>query len=261
VKAYDCVQGYSIKSSLEIFNFPDPFIRYVSSNLENATSCFKTFYGPTANVPVEASVRQGDPLSPLIYICVTDALHAGLEVNPLYQGKTGYTFSNDPTLSICSNGYADDTMTFADSWEKQWWQHEWVREFCMAHHFTINAKKSKYIISDCAILDDPRWLPTVDGKERIMPMPCSTQFRYLGLWLSMDLNWSRQTSVMTKYIMDWRWKVFVAKADPAQVKSSVTEWLFPRLEIGLSHARISESTCKGWLSTIVNTRDENSEVN
>ena len=47
VKAYDSVQSYTIKASLERFNLPSEFISYVLSNLEEATSCFKTFYGPT----------------------------------------------------------------------------------------------------------------------------------------------------------------------------------------------------------------------
>ena len=67
VKAYDTVQAYTIRASLERFNFPEAFISYVLSNLEGATSCFKTFYGPTEEFDVETSVRQGDPLSPLVY--------------------------------------------------------------------------------------------------------------------------------------------------------------------------------------------------
>ena len=113
VKAYDCVQGYTIRASLERFNMPESFISYVLGNLTNATSCFKTFYGPTQEFDVQTSVRQGDPLSPLVYICITDALHEGLKRNPLYANeKTGYSFSNDPALRIASTGYADDTLTY-----------------------------------------------------------------------------------------------------------------------------------------------------
>ena len=64
VKAYDSVQAYTIRASLERFNLPERFVTYVLANLENATSCFKTFFGPTEEVNVETSVRQGDPLSP-----------------------------------------------------------------------------------------------------------------------------------------------------------------------------------------------------
>ena len=126
VKAYDSVQAYSIRASLERFNLPEKFISYVLSNLENATSCFKTFYGPTDEFEVATSVRQGDPLSPLIYICVTDALHEGLRFNPIYRRATGYRFSNDPELIIASTGYADDTTTYCESWRDQWTMHEFA---------------------------------------------------------------------------------------------------------------------------------------
>ena len=36
VKAYDSVQAYTIKASLERFNFPEPFVEYVLSNLKSA---------------------------------------------------------------------------------------------------------------------------------------------------------------------------------------------------------------------------------
>ena len=56
VKAYDCVvKAYTIRASLERFNLPEGFIDYVLSNLENASSCFKTFYGPTEELVVESS--------------------------------------------------------------------------------------------------------------------------------------------------------------------------------------------------------------
>ena len=162
MKAFDTVQAYTIRASLERFNFPVLFIEYILSNLISATSCFKTYYGTTENVPVESSVRQGDPLSPLVYICVTDALHEGFLQNPLYHKKTGYSFSNDTGLIIASSGYADDTMTYCESWKEQWMMHEWMRDFCHVHGFQINAKKTRYILSDYRGLNDPRWLSSVD---------------------------------------------------------------------------------------------------
>jgi hypothetical protein len=63
-KAYDSIQKFTIRASLERFNLPETFIRYVESYLEDSRSCFKTFYGPTEDFPVLTSVRQGDPLPP-----------------------------------------------------------------------------------------------------------------------------------------------------------------------------------------------------
>ena len=111
MKAYDSVQAYTIRASLERFNLPTDFINYVLSNLDGATSCFKTFYGPTEEFAIETSVRQGDPLSPLIYIFITDALHDGLRFNPLFNCDTGYTFAEDSSLRVSSLGFADDTLS------------------------------------------------------------------------------------------------------------------------------------------------------
>src|ERR1051325_2678510 len=84
-------------------------------------------------------------------------------------------------------------------------------------------------------------------------MSSDYQFRYLGLWISMNLDWSKQRQVMTKTVMDWRWHALVAKVDPAQLKSTIIEWLLPRMEIGFLHANITEKMCNGWLSTIIHT--------
>jgi hypothetical protein len=144
-------------------------------------------------------------------------------------------------------------MTYTECWNEQWMMHEWVRDFCHAHKSTINAKKTTFIISNWKGETDQRWLPSVDGKEQIIPLPSSHQFRYLGLWMSMDLNWSAQHTIMSNFIMDWRWKVLVAKADPTHVKASILEWLLPRMEIGFLHANITKKMCESWLSTIIET--------
>ena len=179
-KAYDSVQEYTIRASLERFNFPELFISFVLCNLHQASSCFKTFYGPTREFQVETSVRQGDPLSPLVYICITDALHSGIQWNPIFKTQTGYKFSNDPALVVSSCGYAD-LITFAETWRDK--------------------AKCRYIISDWRD-NDARWLPSVDGLAKILPQPPSTQFRYLGLWLSMSLDWSKQIQTLNRFVME-----------------------------------------------------------
>jgi hypothetical protein len=196
------------------------------------------------------SVRQGDPLAPLIYICVMDVLHEGLRFNPLYQCSTGYRFSNNPDLIIPSSGYADDTLTYCESWTEQWMMHEWVRDFCHVHGFELNANKSKFFLSDFQGSGDPRFLWSVDGLQKIVPRSSSEPFRYLGLWLSMDLDWTKQTQVLNKLVMDWRWKAFARKIDPAQLRTSVVEYLFPRMEVGLLHADITKKVCDAWMSKL-----------
>jgi hypothetical protein len=60
--------------------------------------------------------------------------------------------------------------------------------------------------------------------------------------------------------MDWRWKALVGKMDPAQLRASYTEFLFPRLETGLLYANVTEKMCNSWMSLIIRTFCERSGI-
>ena len=67
-KAFDSIQFYAIRASLERFNMPDSFIAYTLSGLRGSTSAVQTAGGLTEAFTVQSGVRQGDPLSPIIYM-------------------------------------------------------------------------------------------------------------------------------------------------------------------------------------------------
>ena len=80
-----------------------------------------------------------------------------------------------------------------------WAMNQWTREFCKAHGFKIS-QKTKYFISDCKGPNDLRWLPTVDGEGKFNPKPPDTEFRYLGVFLSLNLTSTTHIEYMTKTI-------------------------------------------------------------
>ena len=54
--------------------------------------------------------------------------------------------------------------------------------------------------------------------------------------------------------MNWRWRAVAQKIDPAMLASTVTEYLLPKIEIGLLYAYgLSEEMCQGWTRTIIHT--------
>jgi hypothetical protein len=73
-KAYDSVQLYSIKASLERFNLPEKFINYILSIHSSIKATFKTYFGLTDSFTIENSIKQGDPIAPLIFVFITDAV-------------------------------------------------------------------------------------------------------------------------------------------------------------------------------------------
>src|ERR1700710_3005783 len=130
---------------------------------------------------------------------------------------------------------------------------QWTREFCRAHGFRIS-QKTKYFISDCKGPGDPRWLATVDGEANFYPKPPDTEFRYLGVFMSLNLTSATHIDYMTKTINTWKWKARTEKIDPAQLTTTVTELLLPKLELGLLYSYgITEQMCNTWTNTIIQT--------
>lgn len=176
VKAYDSVQMYSVRAALRSLDFPEEFIQYVESGMVGARSRVKTAHGYTAWVRLWSGLRQGDPLSLVLYNLVIDGLARGLRTRPNW----GYKFSNgNVRLTHCQ--FADDVhvlddrarrMVDADPRVMEWARkaaicthvrsvdcacpnrdytrstinamHGWICEFFGAHNWDFKPAKSEY---------------------------------------------------------------------------------------------------------------------
>ena len=64
-------------------HMPESFIRLITDSLTGLSSCVRTAYGVSRRFEVQRSLRQGCPLAPLLFVILMDALHDGLEHNPM----------------------------------------------------------------------------------------------------------------------------------------------------------------------------------
>jgi hypothetical protein len=253
-KAYDRVQFFSIRPTLERFNLPESFIKYLENTQFSLRACFKTFYGLTEDFSVTNSIRQGDPLAPLIFVLFTDALHEGLKSSPIFTHldetlKCGYHFLQE-NLILASLGFADDLTIVADSWEDIFAMHLWVLEFLEIHGGDLNASKTVYLISD-AQDNDSRWLPTLDGMQAICPTRSDTPFRYLGIYVNMDLTWEKQISIISLLILDWGSKIGKSGISAMKALETYKTILLPKLDLGLTFATIDQKTLAAWSRKIL----------
>jgi exonuclease III len=227
-KAFDSVQEYSIRASLERFEFPPEIVDYVCSSLWDSKSSVRTRDGPSKSFDVLSSVRQGDPLAPLIFILVLDVLHCGIEEICL---RDGHGVDLGGGVRLGSMGYADDTAIAADSEEGIRALHEWVREFFGAQAFKINWKKTKYICSvDPAVVE---CLHGVDGIAHISPLPSCTSFRYLGVLLNMDCTWNDEVLRLEKLVLFVRARILNFRIPLAPAVDAINSFLVPKMEVGL----------------------------
>ena len=110
-KAFDQVDWGFLLRSLETFNFGPTFLRWIKlfyTSIESAVvinGWTSAFFQPLQGV------RQGCPLSPLLYVITIEVLTACLRTSP---GITGVQLPNSLEQFKCS-GYADDTTVAATS--------------------------------------------------------------------------------------------------------------------------------------------------
>lgn len=102
-KAFDSLERSFLQSCLESFNFGQSFIRWVSSFYKNIQSCVINNGIISDYFTVERGVRQGDPLSPYLFVVAVETLAIAIRQNPMIKG---ITIDKKETKLL---QYADDT--------------------------------------------------------------------------------------------------------------------------------------------------------
>ncbi len=188
-KAYDSVQHWAIQETLETFGFSHDTITLLMSFYENNTVDIITNHGVTDKFKSKAGVRQGDPLSPTIWVLFLDPI-----IQYIRENFTGYKFKHQNVTSL---GYADD-MTLLESNQKDLHEmFDMLKQFSDYNRLTLNPKKSAYTWNNDKKSD-------IEFQVNNTPLEClgkSISYKYLGNWINLLLNWNTQNEELkTTYI-------------------------------------------------------------
>ena len=95
-----------LNKTLQAFNFGPSFIRWVSTLYKNISSCVLNNGFATAPFQVQRGVRQGDPLSPYLFIIVIELLAISIRSD---RGIEGIKVDNE---EVKVEMFADDLTAF-----------------------------------------------------------------------------------------------------------------------------------------------------
>ena len=108
-KAFDSVSHRHIRAAL-VQRMVDPaFVELVGNAYKGGSTRVRTGSGYTRNIALKIGVKQGDPLSPLLFNLAIDPLLYTLEETSVGFGSGG--------SKVTVLAYADDLVMFSDSWE------------------------------------------------------------------------------------------------------------------------------------------------
>ncbi|KAL8602269.1 hypothetical protein ACOMHN_022782 [Nucella lapillus] len=133
-KAFDTVSHDLVRKGMQRFRVPDFLVNVVADMYEGAKTTFTVKGGQTESITIGSGVKQGDPLSPILFDMALDPLLCLLEteVEPWKIGRTNLT----------AMGYADDTAVMSRSRAGLETNLELVDGFCQHVGLKLNVRKS-----------------------------------------------------------------------------------------------------------------------
>jgi hypothetical protein len=173
-----------ITEGLKRFGVDSHFIDAVVDLYTDTSTHFTPAKGETPKIPMTRGVKQGDPLSPLLFNVAMDPLLEAISA------QNGFKW-DESGLQLEALCYADDNGLLTEDPKDMQNNLDVVNEFCEATGLRLNVKKSAvHDIKPCAnrsyVINDfhPKW--EVDGQELPLIAPADGT-KYLGVKVN---NWT-----------------------------------------------------------------------
>ncbi|GAU25960.1 hypothetical protein TSUD_373610 [Trifolium subterraneum] len=98
-------------------SFPVLWGKWIKECISTATASVLVNGSPTDEFPLERGLRQGDPLSPFLFLVAAEGLHAMMKAMVERNLFTGYRVGESDSVSISHLQFANDTLLLG---EKSW---------------------------------------------------------------------------------------------------------------------------------------------
>nr|GEZ61403.1 putative RNA-directed DNA polymerase, eukaryota, reverse transcriptase zinc-binding domain protein [Tanacetum cinerariifolium] len=112
-KAFDSVSWHFLDYIMEILGFSPQWRRWINAGLVSSRASILVNGSPTSEFSLKRGLRQGDPLSPFLFIMVMEGLNImlkdGLAANPFRDVKIV-----SPCFHLLHLFYADDVIIFSE---------------------------------------------------------------------------------------------------------------------------------------------------
>ncbi len=171
-KAFDSLNWTFLLSTLAKFNFGPSFIKWIQTFYTNVSSCIINNGFTSPYFPVQRGVRQGDPLSPYLFILMVEIMSSKIRQE---RTITGIKLGESTELKLLQ--YADDTNGLLSDIQSAKIFLRVVKEFGSFSGLMLNVDKTEGMWLGCN--------RTNQGKPLGIVWP-DKPLRILGVYVSYD---------------------------------------------------------------------------
>ena len=190
-KAYDTVWREGLWRKMQQYGVEEKFVR-VCKGLYKGTEASVVLEGRQSRwFPVKTGLRQGCPLSPLLYTIYIMDMMKQLE-------ERGLGVIMDGTW--CGGlMYADDIVLLAETGAELQEMLDVVGHYAQEWRFRFNARKSKTMVVGAS--SEESWAISGEQMEEVVA------FKYLGVWLDQKMRGNVQMERMREKAEEWAGKM------------------------------------------------------
>ena len=141
-KAFDSLEFSFVHETFRVFNFGDNFRRWIKVIFSGGKSCISNNGFLSATFSIERSTRQGDPISPLIFILALEVLFILIRANSNIKGIR--VLKTEVKLT----SYADDATYFLKDRPSMENLLDTIEKFSKVSGLEVNKTKSECLILD-----------------------------------------------------------------------------------------------------------------
>lgn len=201
-KAYDNVNWGFLISMLEQMNFPPRWCMWVLGSLKAARSSVLVNGSPTFEFGCQKGLRQGDPLSPFLFLVVMEALSLTIKKAINLGDFKGIELDNEGMI-ISHLLYADDALILGNwSSENVFNLARLLRCFHICSGLKININKSNLYGVGSNNEETEMLAGTLGCKSDTLP------FDYLGIKVGANMNrsasWKKVVDVFESRLATWK---------------------------------------------------------
>ncbi len=192
-RAYDTVEHWAIEEALLEHGINVKMIELINNIYQDNTTKIITPYGNTEPIQITRGVRQGCPLSPLIFTLVINQLLWKME-----EEGEGY-LANDTIHKL--GAFADDIVTYTKTKEGLQKNMDITNEYCRRYGMKLNIDKARtktVTTNNIGIPDNITVRQEGDKEDTIIPhLNKEETYKYLGVWIDMKLDTMEQQRLLS----------------------------------------------------------------
>ena len=224
-KAFDTVSHSSINRSLSRHGVDPHIVELVGDLYQNIGTVISVGGKETERIPIRRGVKQGDPLSPMLFNCVVDEL--------MDQLGSDYGLQVSENTTVNCLGYADDLILSSGSKLGMSMLLKKAMAFFNERGLKLNVKKCQGMYSEyigkkkiTRVISSPTWVVDAD----FIPMTDMDQtIKYLGL----DITTRGKSHVNMQKVRELLSRVEASKLRRTQKLFAIKHHVIPRFLYGL----------------------------